>query len=91
VANHPSAEKRHRQNVRKRVRNASRRSRVHTSIKALQTAIEKKDTAAIKQALLGAESEIRRAKSKGVLHAKNASRKISRLTRSAHRAQAGKK
>jgi small subunit ribosomal protein S20 len=91
MANHPSAEKRHRQSIKKHLHNTNRRSRVHTAEKALQTAIENKDASAIQQALLHVESEIRRAKSKGVIHAKNASRKISRLAKSVHRAKSSSK
>jgi small subunit ribosomal protein S20 len=87
LANHLSAFKRKRQNKKRRARNASRRSQVHTTERKLVEAIEEKDVQAAKDLLPKTVSEINRAKSKGVLHRRTAARKISRLSRAAHRAK----
>ena len=85
MANHPSAEKRNRQNKKKKVRNAAVRSQVHTQERKLEEAIENKDKAAVKDLLSKTISAISSAHSKGVLHKRTASRKIARLSRRAHK------
>ncbi len=85
MANHPSAEKRNRQNKKKRARNATVRSKVHTQQRKLEEAIENKDKAAIDEMLPKTISAIDTARSKGVYHRRTASRKIARLSRGAHR------
>ena len=84
MANHPSAEKRHRQSLKRRERNAARRSRVHKAERKLLEALEAKDSGLIKEILPRTISEIMQAATKGVLHRKTASRKVSRLSRSSH-------
>ncbi|HBH87571.1 MAG TPA: 30S ribosomal protein S20 [Syntrophaceae bacterium] len=81
MATHKSAEKRSRQNVVKRLRNASVKSSVKTRMKSVLTAVEEKDTTASESALAVAIPAISKAASKGVLHKKTASRRISRLTK----------
>ncbi len=81
MATHKSAEKRSRQNVVKRLRNASVKSSVKTRMKSVLNAVEEKDTAASVSALAVAIPAISKAASKGVLHKKTASRRISRLTK----------
>jgi small subunit ribosomal protein S20 len=88
VANTKSAEKRNRQAQKRRERNTGVRSTVKTAVKKAREAIAKKDPAAAKAALLIATSTIDKAATKGVLHARAASRKIARLSRSV--AQLGK-
>jgi small subunit ribosomal protein S20 len=90
VANHKSAEKRNRQNIKKQTRNASRRSRVYSAIRKLKEVIEKKDVSSIKETLAFTSSEIMKAKTKGIFHAKTASRKVARLYRSANQILAKK-
>jgi small subunit ribosomal protein S20 len=85
VANHPSAEKRNRQNKKKRTRNATVRSKVHTQERKLEEAIENKDKAAIAEMLSKTVSAISAARSKGVYHQRTAARKIARLSRRAHK------
>lgn len=86
MANHPSAKKRNRQSIKRRQVNMSWRSRVHKAERRLREAIKSKDTAALKQVLPGTVSTIMSAGSKGVLHARTASRKVARLSRAAQRA-----
>ena len=85
MANHQQAKKRNRQNIKKRARNYSRRARVHSAERQLRQALDAKDKVAIEEQLTATISEIMRARSKGVLHSNTASRKISRLSRNAHR------
>jgi len=81
LATHKSAEKRNRQNMKRRERNISIKSKVKTSIKKVLGAVDKKDAAGSKTVLHSAISTIDKAVSKGVLHKNTASRKISRLTK----------
>jgi len=81
LATHKSAEKRTRQNEKRRMRNASIKTRVKTSIKEVLSAVEEKDQEKSCKALLSATKVIDSAASKGVLHKNNAARKISRLTK----------
>ena len=81
MANHKSAEKRNRQAQVRRQRNRANRSRMKTAIKNLNTAIEAGNVEEAKSALAVAVPVIAKTASKGTLHKKNASRKISRLTK----------
>lgn len=79
MATHKSAEKRARQSVKRAARNLSRRSKVRGGIRAFREAIVAGDKKKAEEALRAATSELRKAASKGVLHARNASRRVSRL------------
>jgi len=81
LATHKSAEKRMRQNERRRMRNASVKSHVKTRVKAVLAAVDAKDRETSVEALTVARKIIAKASSRGVLHRNNAARKISRLTR----------
>jgi len=81
LANHASALKRANQNTIRRARNRSIRTVVKNHIKAIHLAIEKKDIKEAQTCLSSAIPVINKASSKGILHKRNASRKISRLTR----------
>jgi small subunit ribosomal protein S20 len=81
LATHKSALKRHRQNQKRRLRNKIIRSQLKTSVKSYVTAIESKDKVAAQEAAKAAISTISKTASKGVIHKKTASRKISRLAR----------
>jgi len=85
VANHPSAEKRNRQRVKRTLRNRGVSSAVRTQVKAVRTAIHAKDTAAASTALKVAIVALDKAATKGVLHPKAASRTISRLSAQVHK------
>jgi small subunit ribosomal protein S20 len=61
-----------------------------TAVKKLISAIETRDTENLQTALKESQSVIAKTASRGVIHKKTASRKISRLTKRAQRAlQAG--
>ena len=81
MANHKSAMKRSRQSQVRRLRNRANSSRMKTAIKAVDTAIEDKLVDEAQAALKAAIPIIDRVAVKGSLHKKNASRKVSRLTK----------
>ncbi len=83
MANTKSAEKRNRQALKRRARNASVRTTVKNAVKAAREAIASKDPAKAKAALVEAARTLSTAASKGVLHARNASRRIARLAKAA--------
>ena len=85
MANHPSAEKRNRQRIKKTLQNRTVMSAVRTLVKRVRTAITAKDKAAAKTALLNATKALDKASSKGVVHAKAASRTVSRLSAQIHK------
>jgi small subunit ribosomal protein S20 len=90
LATHKSALKRHRQNQKRRLRNKIVRSQLKTSVKSYVAAIESKDKTAALEATKAAISTISKTASKGVIHKKTASRKISRLTKKVNtQSQAG--
>lgn len=80
MANTPQAKKRIRRNERRADINKSRVSRVRTFIRKVEEAIEGGDKTVAAEALKAAQPEIMRGATKGVLHKKTASRKVSRLT-----------
>ena len=81
MANHKSAAKRARQDEVRNKRSRARKSKVATAVKKVITATDAGNATEARTALLKAESELARAASKGVLHKKTASRKISRLAK----------
>jgi len=84
LANHKSAIKRNRQNPKRNARNTGYRTQVKTHTKNVLTAVEEKDAEAAKKNLLEAEALIAKVASKGVLHPRAASRKISGLAKKVH-------
>lgn len=81
MANHKSALKRHRQSLKRQARNRTVKTRVKNAVKAVRVAIQAKDMAKAQEALVVANSVLDKAASKGVIHKKNAARRISRLTK----------
>ncbi|HEY43530.1 MAG TPA: 30S ribosomal protein S20 [Anaerolineae bacterium] len=79
MANLPSAKKRIRQNVKRRMRNRVYRTRARSFVKHARLTIESGETEAAVEAVRKAVSELDRASSKGVIHRKNAARRKSRL------------
>jgi small subunit ribosomal protein S20 len=77
---HPSAQKRHRQSVKRQERNHAIRSRVRTFVKRVRESIDAKNVDEASTRLRSAARAIDKAVTKGVLHRNTASRKISRLT-----------
>ena len=81
MANHKSAEKRNRQAQARRLRNRINRSKMKTVVRSLNEAIASGSVEEAKAALESAVPVIAKTASKGTIHKKNASRKISRLTK----------
>lgn len=88
MANHASALKRIRQDEKRRARNRYWKSTMRTAIKKVREAAEENNTEEASTNLQAAISLIDRVASKGVIHKRTASRKISRLTKLVNGAQA---
>ncbi len=80
MANTTSAKKRVRRDGRKTAVNASRRNRVRTFIKKIETAIDDGDRDTANSALRAAQPELMRGVSRGVFKKNTATRKLSRLS-----------
>jgi small subunit ribosomal protein S20 len=80
MPNHKSAEKRMRQNEKRRQINRSNRGRLRTSLKKLRSALSDGDASQVNAALPETISTIDKAVQKGVLHRNAAARYKSRLT-----------
>lgn len=78
MAQHKSAEKRARQNVRRHARNKANLSKIKTQIKNVRTAKDKEKAAA---ALKIAVKTLDQLAAKGVIHKNKASNQKSRLTK----------
>ena len=81
MANHPSALKRAKQNKVRRLRNTSMKSKIKTGVKQFLQTLESASQESTQPALIQAVSLIDRAGSKGILHRRTVSRKISRLAK----------
>jgi small subunit ribosomal protein S20 len=88
---HPSAEKRHRQSLKRRDRNRAIKTRVHTAVKQAVQAIEGADASGAQQELRKATRVLYKAAGKGALHRNTAARKVARLSRALHRKHAAAK
>ena len=85
LANIKSAKKRILTTETRTERNKAIKSKVKTSIKKVDAAVEANDIAAAQATLINAISEINKAASKGVYHKNTSSRKISRLTKAVNK------
>ncbi len=81
MANHKSAEKRNRQSQVRRLRNKINKSKMKTAIRKIDEAVVAGSADEAQEALNKAIPVIAKTASKGTIHKKNASRKISRLTK----------
>jgi small subunit ribosomal protein S20 len=79
MANHPSAEKRNRQRLRRAERNRIVRSSVRSAVKNARAAIATGDVAAATEQVRDAVKRLARAASKGVVHSKAAARTTARI------------
>ncbi len=86
MANIKSAEKRARQNEKRRERNRVLRSSARTAIKKANAAIASGDKEAAAEAIAIAGRALDKAASKGAIHANNAARRRSRITLAYNRA-----
>ncbi len=88
MANTKSAQKRNRQAMKRRSRNQAVRTQVKSAVKKAREALASKDPARAQEALRAATRTLDKAASKGVLHKKNASRRIARLAAAVQAARA---
>lgn len=79
MANHPSAEKRNRQRLRRTEQNRAQRSSVRTSVKQAREAVRAGNAKTASALVLAAEKALARAAQKGVFTKKASSRITSRL------------
>jgi small subunit ribosomal protein S20 len=86
MANTSSAKKAARQNQNRRLKNISRKTGIKTAIRNVHDALgaEKFDAAQVQELLGNVAAKLARAKSKRVIHANTASRKLSRLAKKLH-------
>ena len=88
MANHKSALKRARQNIKRNIRNRALRSVLRTAIKSHRTLLDAKDYSAAEAGLPLLYRAIDRSVSKGVLHKSTAARYKSRLTAALNKGKA---
>lgn len=81
MANHPSAEKRIRQNEKRRDRNRSARSRLRTAVRKLRSEVEAGNKEGAEELLQPTLSLIDSTAQKKIIHRNAAARTKSRLTR----------
>ena len=84
MANHKSAIKRNRQNEKRNERNKTRRSKTKNVIKGVLLAVEEKNIKEAQNSLKEASKVISKNATKGVMHKRAASRKISGLAKKVH-------
>jgi small subunit ribosomal protein S20 len=85
MANHKSAMKRDRQSKVRRLRNRAIKSKVKTAVRRIEEALVAGAEDQAQEALKQAVPVIQKSASKGTIHHKTASRKISRLTKRVNR------
>jgi len=90
LANHPSALKRARQSKTRKLRNLAHRTRAKSVVKEVRALVQSSDPVQVQEKFKKAVSTLHRSASKGVIHRKKASRKISRLARAVNRAASAK-
>lgn len=90
MANHKSAEKRHRQSKIRNARNTHIRSTMRSYVKKLRVAIADGDVETAKSLLEKTIPYIDKAATKGVIHKATASRKIGRLSKLVSKAESAK-
>lgn len=81
MAEHKSALKRARQNEKRRLRNMGYKTRAKKAVKEVNAAVADSSVDQAQERLRKAVSIIQKTASKGAIHRKKASRKISRLAR----------
>ncbi len=82
---HPSAQKRHRQNLKRAERNRAVKSHVRGTVKLATEAIESADTAAGADKVKAASRALQKAQSKGAIHRNTVRRQIARMSSRLHK------
>jgi len=85
VAHHRSAKKRNRQSINRTDRNRHVLTTMRTFIKRVRAAVKSGDAAAAEVQLKAAISQVDSGAQKGVIHRRNASRMVSRLTQAVNK------
>ncbi|MEI7591014.1 MAG: 30S ribosomal protein S20 [Deltaproteobacteria bacterium] len=81
MANHKSATKKSKQDEKRRKENLSIKTGIKTVVKKVVLAVAEKNKGNVEVALANAIPAIQKAAAKGVIHKRNAARKISRLAK----------
>ena len=81
MANHKDAVKRNRQNHKRRARNRHCRATMRSQVKALREAVDNGNAEAATQQLPATVAIIQRLAQKGIIHRRNAARRVSRLSK----------
>jgi small subunit ribosomal protein S20 len=81
VATHKSAEKAHRQTIKRHDQNRQMRTRLRTALRAIRAAVDSGDTDAAKAALRDTFALVDKMAGKGIIHRNTAGRYKSRITR----------
>ncbi|MEE4243589.1 MAG: 30S ribosomal protein S20 [Desulfopila sp.] len=89
MANHKSADKRNRQAQVRRLRNRINKTKMKNAIRKVNEAVEAGSAEEAKIALQAAIPVIAKTASKGTIHRRNGSRKISRLSKRVNKLEAG--
>jgi len=87
LATHKSAEKRDRQNKKHRARNVAAKSALKTKIKSVIENVNNKNKEKSINALKAAIPALNKAAAKGLIHKRNAARKVSRLAKKVNAVQ----
>lgn len=86
MANHKSAEKRHRQSIKRRDRNRAAKAAIRGAVRAARSAADSKDPKA-RELARAAERLLAKASTKGILNKKAAARLISRTNSASKKAK----
>lgn len=81
MANHPQAQKRNRQRIKKQAHHRHYRTTLRTHVKRVRAAVADKDMDRAREALKTAVPFIDRCAGKGIVPSERASRTVSRLTK----------
>ncbi|MCB2154511.1 30S ribosomal protein S20 [bacterium] len=87
MPNKKSAMKRVRQNERRREHNRARRSAMRSSIKKVRLILDSENQELLAPSLVDAQSKLGKAAKTSLVKKRNASRRVSRLMKAAHKAQ----
>lgn len=87
MANHKDALKRQRQNIKRRAHNRHYRSMMRNRIKRIEGALEEGDIARAEESFPLAVSTIQRIAQKGIIHKKQAARRVARLSKAIYNAK----
>ena len=88
MADHKDAIKRNKQNIKRQARNRHYRSMMRNQIKRIESALAEGDIARAEAQLPDVVSVIHRVAQKGVIHRKQAARRVSRLYKAIERTRA---